>query len=513
MSQNSNLKKLNFEVNELTNINTQNNTELEELNCGSNDNLSQLNLTNNTKLLSLTFIYSRIESIDLSNNVLLKTLWIYLNFNMTAIDLSNNVNLERVIIAETQIETLNVTNNTAINFLSIGASYFRTLDLSQNTALETLWLNESDITKLDLKENTLLKELDVTFCENLMNLDLSNNTTLEKLEANNSNLETVDLSNNSSLNYIDLRNNDDLFCIKISDSDFLDQINYKAIDNHTNFNTDCSTIWTVSADPTLQTALDNVPNLDSDNDGNITLAEAAAFQGGLDLANSGITNVEGLQAFTSITILDISGNNITDLSPLTGLGIEIISKTGKTKTVHKKSSAMALEYLYANDTQLTSVNLDALTNLKEVDFSNNAELVTLSLKNGNNSAITYFDSRNTPKLSCIIVDDKDATYLSNFQKDTGNNFVDDEADCRSNVLSTEDAFLQKEINVFPNPVTHFLTIESTKEFDYIEVYNSIGKRIIKTVERKIDFSNYNSGIYFLKIIADNKVLTKKVIKN
>jgi hypothetical protein len=136
----------------------------------------------------------------------------------------------------------------------------------------------------------------------------------------------------------------------------------------------------------------------------------------------------------------------------------------------------------------------------------------MSIKNGTNASITSFKASNSTNLSCIIVDDKNAAYLSTFSKDPNSNFVADLADCRSTVLLTEE-FLQKDVNVFPNPVTNFLNIESTKEFDYVEIYNSIGKRILKTKERKINFSSFTSGIYLMRIIADNKVLTKKVLKN
>lgn len=80
-----------------------------------------------------------------------------------------------------------------------------------------------------------------------------------------------------------------------------------------------------------------------------------------------------------------------------------------------------------------------------------------------------------------------------------------------NTLIDEKDFTLK-IKVYPNPVTHSLIIESDKESLY-ELYNINGQKIL-TINKSnpteiIDFSNYSSGIYLLKI---NNQETHKIIK-
>jgi hypothetical protein len=74
-------------------------------------------------------------------------------------------------------------------------------------------------------------------------------------------------------------------------------------------------------------------------------------------------------------------------------------------------------------------------------------------------------------------------------------------------------------NVFPNPVTDILTIEIEKYFEKAEfkIYDIFGKLLysdkINNQIHTLDFANFNSGIYFLHIIIDDKIEIKKVVKN
>lgn len=66
------------------------------------------------------------------------------------------------------------------------------------------------------------------------------------------------------------------------------------------------------------------------------------------------------------------------------------------------------------------------------------------------------------------------------------------------------------IKVFPNPVSNFLFIENYEMNDVIKISNSIGQLVYSknNSTNKIDFSNFQAGIYFLKL--DNN--TFKIIK-
>lgn len=80
----------------------------------------------------------------------------------------------------------------------------------------------------------------------------------------------------------------------------------------------------------------------------------------------------------------------------------------------------------------------------------------------------------------------------------------------------------QEFSVFPNPSSDFINIELTKDFnpnvDYIEIFNSVGKLInsykLRKQETKIDISEYNYGIYLIRVYnSQDYFSTKRFIKN
>ncbi len=73
-----------------------------------------------------------------------------------------------------------------------------------------------------------------------------------------------------------------------------------------------------------------------------------------------------------------------------------------------------------------------------------------------------------------------------------------------------------QIIAYPNPVNDILNIESETKIDSVAMTNFLGQEIfnIKTTTSKseIDFSNFQKGVYFLKVISENKEKVVKVIK-
>ncbi|PQJ80458.1 ELWxxDGT repeat protein [Polaribacter porphyrae] len=482
----SSLETFNVRNNNLSTLNIAQNTNLKVLYC-SNNNLNSLDISNNIELTQIDFSDNNLNTIDFKFNSKLESITTSRN-NLSAIDITKQKELDWLIINENIISEINLSFNPKLRILNAKNNRLNSVSIINNTVIESINLEDNGLNGINISGSSNIKTLKLTN-NNLTSLDLTSNNLLENLLAKNNILE----------------------CIQVSKVDNANTIWSNNVDANVNFSTDCSEIWTLNVDPTIQTILMSITGLDANNDGNITVAEAVAFTGTLDLSNKGITLIDGLQVFSSIHTLDLSGNSISDFSPFTGLVIEAISKTsGKTKTYAARS--MNLENLILKNNRFQTINLDGLSNLKILDISNNQDLITVSFKNGNNSVITTFNSSNTPNLSCILVDNKGANYLSTWNKDAANNFVESKEQCRSEVLSTEE-LLQKDVTIFPNPVTNFLTIESTKEFDFVEIYNTIGKRIVKTNQKTIDFSKYTSGIYMMRIVTENKLLTKKIIKN
>lgn len=66
------------------------------------------------------------------------------------------------------------------------------------------------------------------------------------------------------------------------------------------------------------------------------------------------------------------------------------------------------------------------------------------------------------------------------------------------------------VSIYPNPTSNYLTIESDLDYHTINIYNLSGK-LVKTAERnsQILVSDLSKGMYFIQLVADKNVITKK----
>ena len=67
------------------------------------------------------------------------------------------------------------------------------------------------------------------------------------------------------------------------------------------------------------------------------------------------------------------------------------------------------------------------------------------------------------------------------------------------------------IVVYPNPTNDIITIETRLEIE-VELYDIMGKLLISKDSKRIDLSNYPSGVYSLILIYNNKRFNTRVIK-
>ena len=146
------------------------------------------------------------------------------NNQLTTLDVSNNTALTWLVCHTNQLTTLDVSNNTALTLLNCEDNQLTTLDVS-NTALTSLTCSNNLLTTLDVSNNTALTRLDCGE-NNLTSLDVSNNTDLTSLYCSGNLLTTLDVSNNTDLKNLNCSGNP-LQSITISES----QINASWMDN------------------------------------------------------------------------------------------------------------------------------------------------------------------------------------------------------------------------------------------------------------------------------------------
>ena len=114
----------------------------------------------------------------------------------------------------------------------------------------------------------------------------------------------------------------------------------------------------------------------------------------------------------------------------------------------------------------------------------------------------------------------EAFFMSEFVayvEDCTNNFVYREDNTNNYFQFQNITNYNNEIIIYPNPVNSFLYIESESIIDEIVIFSIDGKMSNKFIfyseNIKIDISNYQSGIYFVKINSNGKNFIKKVVKN
>lgn len=221
------------------------------------------------------------------------------------------------------------------------------------------------------------------------------------------------------------------------------------------------------SDANFKNALLQDKLINTNGDSEIQVSEAAAYSGNINVSFKSIKSLDGIEAFTKITQLDCSSNELTtfdisqntaltslafsynkfstvNLSKNTALTSLVCSSNKLTSLDISKNTALttlncasnllttlnvskntALTYLYCASNSLPILNVSkntALTSLNcfsnkltTLDISKNTaltsltcysnQLTKLNLKNGVNPTLKVLDATKNPSLNCIQVDD------------------------------------------------------------------------------------------------------------
>ena len=127
----------------------------------------------------------------------LEFLWCTDN-NLSELDVSNNSALERLECDSNTLSELDVSNNLTLETLYCDSNNLSELDISNNLTLGWLICGSNNLSQLDVTSNTALRWL---FCEynNLSELDVTNNAALSQMKCTGNKLSYVDLSNINSV--------------------------------------------------------------------------------------------------------------------------------------------------------------------------------------------------------------------------------------------------------------------------------------------------------------------------
>ncbi len=149
---------------------------------------------------------------------------------------------------------------------------------------------------------------------------------------------------------------------------------------------------------------------------------------GLNLNDNEISDISPLSGLTKMYSLTLSNNHISDISPLAGLtNLKWVYLGGnQISDISPLSGLPNLEWLYLNSNQVTDIShLSGLTNLVELGLSNNQisdisplsdlskllylflsnnQIETMDLRGENLSSLGYFNINNNPLTDVILAD-------------------------------------------------------------------------------------------------------------
>ncbi len=130
-------------------------TALTYLDCYDNQ-LTSLNVTNNTALTTLYFDNNQITSINISQNLALTKLGFGHN-QITSIDLTQNIALTKLICNANQLTNLDLTHNIALQTLGCFGNQLTTLNLkngSNNTIIQMTTINNPNLNCIQVDDAT-----------------------------------------------------------------------------------------------------------------------------------------------------------------------------------------------------------------------------------------------------------------------------------------------------------------------------------------------------------------------
>jgi Leucine-rich repeat (LRR) protein len=332
------------------------------------------------------------------------------------------------------------------------------LDLSANTSLETLWCHENQLTSLDVSGNTTLREL---LCRNnlLSSLDVGANASLNHLWCANNQLTSLDVSSNTVLTRLDcwsnqlhslnVRNgnnasiinfnaalNPALSCITVSDVAYA-EANWTNIDQGVIFSEGGCSVYIPDAN--FKAALVGNSSINTNGDAEIQYSEAESYRSGIYIPNLNITDLTGLGAFTSISELDCSYNQLStlDLRKNTALMV-VYCQNNQLGSLYLRT-VVPLEYLVCSSNQLTSL-----------DLSQNSRLLALDCSSNQLSSLDFYANTALTDLNC--------SYNQLSSLDLSRNTALEGLFCNFNQLTNLDASGSKVlrwINCSSNQLTRF----------------------------------------------------------
>ena len=338
-------------------------------------------------------------------------------------------------------------------------------------------LTHLDVNNLSISDLTGIEDftsLDWLYCfdNQLTSLNLTQNNLLEVLDCGNNQLLTLDITQNTSLTYLRCSSN------QLTNID-------------------------VSQNPLILSMACNVNQIVTIDVTQLSVLEL------LSISNNPISTIDVTQN-SNLILLDCSYNQFTSLNLSQNTSLTGLWCSNNAITSLDLTPVSSLVVLYCNNNQLTSLDLSQNINFTDLMCENNL-LTCLNIKNGNNINHMFFNATNNLNLACIEVDDASYSNANWTNIDATSSFS---SNCNNSCSTVSiDEYNASDFSIYPNPTSDQLTIESELDINEVSIVDLTGKTILtSSYEAHINVANLSAGVYFIKLINDNKTVTKKFIK-
>lgn len=218
----------------------------------------------------------------------------------------------------------------------------------------------------------------------------------------------------------------------------------------------------------------------------------------------------------TITSLYIWAKNISDLTGIQDFNalVELNCEANQFASIDVSQNLNLKVLVTANNFQLTNLDVSQNTLLTYLNCAASPNLSSIDVRNGNNANFTYFNAQVDSSLRCIYVDDKNASYLSSWIKDTSAHWVNDTLDCQS-ITSFNEYENLNPVNIYPNPANEYAVFEFKKSPVQLTIYNLQNKVVLNEyINQKtfrLDTSSFDKGVYLCSWFRDDHTSIKKLI--
>jgi len=422
--------------------------DLKELSCNYNA-LASIDVSNNVKLEKLLVNHNNLTSIDVTALPNLRIFGCGYNNDISSLDITNNTWLYFLQYSGNKIKNIDLTKNINLERLYIERNEILNIDLSKNVKLRHIYFQYNDIATIDFSHNANLSFV-FGYQNNLTTVDFTNNASLTKLDLNHNNLNSIDIrTGNNNIDDFNVRNNPNLGCIYVNDASYFWEnfgLNIDLTARFSNNESDCSSNtfdgeFVVIGDRVWEQQLVDL-RLDDTIDGKIRrkfIFDLEELR--IDLPN--IEDLTGIDGFGGLKKLELLGG-LAPLGKKNNSGLSELDLSGNTDLIEFKCENSLLELVNlknGNNNSITKFRLRNNPNLKcvvvdNVAYSetnwrdkqaqnkfieNKSECTALSLENIEvqssiypNPANNYFRINSASKIIEVIIYDNSGREITSF---------------------------------------------------------------------------------------------------